>query len=339
MKAGAYYLLSTGLVTSVGLTAPAACAAIRAGVTNPTETRFFDAAGQVIMAHQVPLPQPWRGRTKLAKMAALAIEECLVAIAREDWPRIPLILCVAERERPGRLEGLDDELFSDVQGELRTQFAPESLVVPHGRVSVGTALKHARELLGSGRIPLVLVAATDSLLNWPTLKAYESSERLLTADNSNGFMPGEGAGAVLVGPAGQSGQLTLTGIGFAMEPATIESEQPLRGEGLTRAIQNSVLDAGCELDDIDFRISDVAGEQYYFKEAALALGRALKRRREVFDMWHPAECIGETGAVAGLACLAVAVTANRKRYAPGPSVLVHASGDYGQRAAIVARTG
>jgi 3-oxoacyl-[acyl-carrier-protein] synthase I len=339
MNAAPCYILSTGLVTSVGLTAPAACAAIRAGVTNPTETRFFDSTGQVIMAHQVPLPQPWRGRTKLAKMAALAVEECLVAIPREDWSRMPLILCVAERERPGRLEGLDDELFSDLQGELQTQFAPESLVVPQGRVSVGTALKHARELLSSGRVPLVLVAATDSLLNWPTLRAYESSERLLTGSNSNGFMPGEGAGAVLLGPAGQSGQLTLTGIGFAMEPATIESEQPLRGEGLTRAIQNSVLDAGCELDDIDFRISDVAGEQYYFKEAALALGRALKRRREVFDMWHPAECIGETGAVAGLACLAVAVTANRKRYAPGQSVLLHASGDHGQRAAIVARMG
>jgi 3-oxoacyl-[acyl-carrier-protein] synthase-1 len=339
MKAGACYILSTGLVTSVGLSAPAACAAIRAGVTNPTETGFLDSTGQVIMAHQVPLPRPWRGRTKLAKMAALAIEECLVAIAREDWPRIPLILCVAERERPGRLEGLDDELFSDLQGELQTHFAPESLVVPHGRVSVGTALKHARELLSSGRVPLVLVAATDSLLNWPTLQAYESSERLLTVSNSNGFMPGEGAGAVLLGQAGQVGQMTLTGIGFAMEPATIESEQPLRGEGLTRAIQNSVSDAGCELDDIDFRISDVAGEQYYFKEAALALGRALKRRREVFDMWHPAECIGETGAVAGLACLAVAVTANRKRYAPGQSVLLHASADHGQRAAIVARTG
>ena len=275
----------------------------------------------------------------MVKMAALAIEECLAVVPREDWSSMPLILCVAERERPGRTEGIDDELFADIQRELRVEFAPESLIVPHGRVSVGAALKHARELLASRRVPLVLVAATDSLLSWPTLQAYESGQRLLTQTNSNGFMPGEGAGAVLIGFGAESGQFNLTGIGFAMEPATIESEQPLRGEGLTRAIQNGVLEAGCELDDIDFRISDVAGEQYYFKEAAIALGRALKRRREVFDMWHPAECIGETGALAGLACLVVAVMANRKQYAPGPSVLVHVSADQGQRSAIVARAG
>jgi 3-oxoacyl-[acyl-carrier-protein] synthase I len=330
-------ILSTGLVTSVGLSAPAACAAIRAKMTNPTETRFNDSQGQPIMAHQVPLGRPWRGRTKLVKMAAMAIEECLAVVPREQWPSMPLVLCVAERDRPGRLEGLDDELFADIQHELQTEFAPQSLIVPHGRVSVGAALKHAREMLARARAPLVLVAGTDSLLSWPTLRAYESGERLLTEANSNGFMPGEGAGAVLVGPAGRSGQLTLTGIGFAMEAATILTEDPLRGDGLTRAIQNGVLEAGCELDDIDFRISDVAGEQYYFKEAALALGRALKRRRESFDMWHPAECIGETGAAAGLACLAVAVMATRKRYAPGRAVLVHASADHGQRTAIVAR--
>ena len=48
----------TGLVTSVGLSAPAACAAIRAKLTNPSETRFIDSHGEWIMAHQVPLDAP-----------------------------------------------------------------------------------------------------------------------------------------------------------------------------------------------------------------------------------------------------------------------------------------
>ncbi|MCK7582584.1 MAG: hypothetical protein MZV65_48090 [Chromatiales bacterium] len=40
--------------------------------------------------------------------------------------RMPLLLCVAERERPGRLEGLDDQLFLDIQQELDVRFAPQS---------------------------------------------------------------------------------------------------------------------------------------------------------------------------------------------------------------------
>ena len=60
----------TGLVTSVGLTAKQSCAAFRAKITNPIETRFIDSGGQWILAHEVPFAQPWRGVTKLAKMAA-----------------------------------------------------------------------------------------------------------------------------------------------------------------------------------------------------------------------------------------------------------------------------
>jgi len=87
----------TGLVTSVGLTAPASCAAFRAKLTNPTETRFIDSGGEWIMAHQVALEQPWRGLVKLAKMAALAIEEALEGVSKDKWSELPLILCVAEK--------------------------------------------------------------------------------------------------------------------------------------------------------------------------------------------------------------------------------------------------
>src|SRR5215470_15294479 len=137
-------ILSTGLVTSVGLSAPAACAAIRAKVTNPSETRFIDSAGEWIMAHQVPLEKPWRGRAKLAQMAVIAIQECLAGIPREEWVKIPLLLCVAEHERPGRLHRLDDQLILDIRQELGARFAPESAIIAQGRASAGVA--HAQRL-------------------------------------------------------------------------------------------------------------------------------------------------------------------------------------------------
>ncbi len=87
--------------------------------------------------------------------------------------------------------------------------------------------------------------------------------------------------------------------------------------------------------DLDYRITDISGEQYYFKEAALALSRTLRQRKEEFDIWHPAECIGEAGAAAG-----VAILARRRRRLPqglcaGPSILAHMAQRRGQRAAAV----
>lgn len=325
----------SGLVTSVGLSAPASCAAIRGKISNPSETRFIDSAGEWIMAHQVPLQQAWRGRAKLAKMAAMAIGECLEGMPRAEWAHIPLLLCVAEPERPGRQQGLDDRLFLDIQQELDAHFAPESAIVAHGRVSVAIALAQARKLIHAGKPRQVLIAAADSLLTWPTLCVYEREARLLTARNSNGFMPGEAGAALLVGPPRGKNPLLCTGIGFGIEHAHIDSGEPLRADGLATAIKGALADAGCALHDLDYRITDLSGEQHYFKEAALALSRVMRQRKEMFDIWHPAECIGETGAAAGICAIAVASAAAGKAYAPGPGILVHLANDGGQRAAAV----
>ncbi|MDA7418773.1 hypothetical protein PGB34_20560 [Xenophilus arseniciresistens] len=325
----------TGLVTSVGLSAPASCAAFRAKISNPSQTHFIDSRGEWIMAHAVPLEQPWRGLTKLSRMAAMAIGEVLEDVPTEQWRHIPLLLCVAEPQRPGRLRGVDDELFERVEKELDAHFSPLSAIVPHGRVSVAVALEQARRLMQAQGVPQVVVAAADSLLHGATLSHYERADRLLTPVNSNGFMPGEGAGALLLGaPVGQAGEMLCTGIGFGVERAHIDSEEPLRAEGLVQAVRQALADAGCQMQHIDYRITDVSGEQYYFKEAALALSRILRVRKEEFDIWHPAESMGESGAAVGCAIVAEACAAARKRYARGPNVLLHMANDAGQRAAL-----
>jgi 3-oxoacyl-[acyl-carrier-protein] synthase I len=236
-----------------------------------------------------------------------------------------MLLCVAETERPGRMAGLDDLLLKQIQSELGVSFALPSAVVPHGRVGVAVALAQARALLGSTKIPGVVIVSADSLLSWPTLSHYEREDRLLTESNSNGFMPGEGAGALWVGAGeGRSSQLLCTGIGFGHESAHIDSGKPLRADGLSQAVKASLDDGGRQLHDMDFRITDNSGEQYYFKEASLALSRTLRQRKEFFDIWHPAECTGEAGAVSGVAVFATAREACVKGYAPGGNMRANA---------------
>jgi 3-oxoacyl-[acyl-carrier-protein] synthase I len=336
MSAMPIAILKTGLVTSVGLSAPATCAAIRAKLTNPSETRFIDSSGEWIMAHQVTLEQSSRGLTKLAKMAAMVIEEALEDMPKEDWSGIPLLLCVAEPDRPGRLDGLDDQLFLHIQEQLNLEFSAESAIVAHGRVSVAVAIAQARKLIGQGKCNYVLIVATDSLLTGPTLSYYAREDRLLTASNSNGFMPGEGAGALLLGASiAPSGEFLCIGIGFANEAAHLDSGEPLRGNGLTLAMKAALAEACCEMHNIDYRISSLSGEQYFFKEASLALNRTLRKRKEDFDLWHPAESIGEAGSASAIACFALGQAACSKGYAPGSMPLIHFSNDLGARAVVV----
>jgi 3-oxoacyl-[acyl-carrier-protein] synthase I len=333
-------IVSCGLVTSVGLSAPAVCAAIRAGIANHTETRFLGMDGERIMGAQVPLEMPWHGRTRLVKMAAMAIREALASLGSIEPESLPLLLCVADKDRPGRLEGLDDVLFAELEAELGMRFHPSaSAVVPQGRASVPLALAQARTLMADQLMLRVLIAATDSLLVGPTLMAYGEAERLLTSHNSNGFIPGEGAGAIVIGVAHSKPepQLLCLGVGRGTERAHINSDDPLRADGLAEAIENALVDGGCGIGDLDFRITDNSGEQYYFKEAALALNRILRVRKEEFDIWHPADCIGETGAAIGTAMVAKALAACQKAYSKGRGILVHAGNDKGRRAAAVLR--
>lgn len=326
-------IIASGMVTGVGLDAPSSCAAIRCAIDNFSETRFMDKGGEWIIGSQVPLEEPWRGLPKLVHMVVPAIRECLAHVGDVRTERIPLLLCVAEKERPGRLDGLDDRLFFDVGAELGARFHPRSAVIARGRVAGGLAMIEAREMLYGERVPYCIIAGVDSFLVSRTLAAYEERQRLLTSKNSNGFIPGEAGTAVLVG-AGNA-DLVCLGIGTGVERATVESEEPLRADGLVGAFRAAFREAGHTIDDLDFRITDSNGEQYWFKEAALALTRTIRVIKYGFDIWHPADCIGEIGAAAGPCALGVALAATRKKYAVGPGMLCHFGADDGERAALV----
>jgi 3-oxoacyl-[acyl-carrier-protein] synthase-1 len=90
---------------------------------------------------------------------------------------------------------------------------------------------------------------------------------------------------------------------------------------------------------VDYRITDSNGEQYWFKEAALALTRTLRVRKERFEIWHPADCIGDVGAAVVPCILGIALAAARKSYAPGRGSLCHFSGDGSERFALVLSSG
>ena len=330
-------ITGTGMVTGVGLNAPASCAATRCAIDNFQETRFMDDGGEWIMGCEVPLEEPWRGKTKLIKMASMTIQECLESNQLIKPESTPLLLCLSEQERKGRVIDDDNQFFLDLQDELGMEFHSKSRVIAKGHVAVAVALKHARQLIQELKVKHVLIAATDSLLVGATLAHYEEYERLLTSNNSNGFIPGEAGAALVVEPvsAGAEQQLVCVGLGFGVEEAHVYSEEPLRGDGLSEAIKLSLDDAGCGESVLDFKMTDLSGEQYYFKEASLAFSRLDRTKREEFDVWHPADCVGEVGSVLGVVMISVLKVACEKEYSKGDNILAHVGNDDGKRAAVI----
>jgi len=332
-------VLASGLVTAIGFNSVSALAALRAGVSGIRETHLADRqSGDPLLGGKVDLPHWWEGLDKVVDLAAPAIDECLLAALPEDAERIPLLVGVAAPDRPGRWEGLDTRLLEKIELKLDIDHHPDSRIIAKGHTSGIYAMVAAYDILHKRKAHYCIIAGVDSTLQQDTVDAYASQRRIMTEENSNGFFPGEAGAAVLVTLGGwnRGPQLHIRGLGFAHEPAPIASEEPFRGEGLTEAVRAALQDAGLTLEDLAWRLTDMTGEHYKFKEASFAAGRlASGNREDIFDLWHPVEYLGEIGAAMVPTLLAWALHAGQKGYAPGARALCHVGSDGADRAAWV----
>ena len=332
-------IAGSGMVTPVGYQAPSSCAAIRCGIDGFRRTAF-KLGGEWVKGAVVEAPDALAGVEKLAWMATRAIDECMTAAPPGHAEDTAVALCVAEETRPGRSALPDDRFFINVIARIRAapRLGPHRQLFKSGSLGGVQALEWAQQLLAKGAASHCVVAGVDSYLHGPTIAAYHAARRLVTADNGDGFLPGEASAAVLLSRSGLSSMECL-GTGWGREHATQDSGLPLRGDGLANAYRAAFKAAECGFPAVDYRMADIAGDQYAFKEAALAVLRTMRVRKESFYLWHPADCVGRVGAASVPLMLGLALAASRKAYAPGPGVLCHFTDDDGVRAAVVLRDG
>lgn len=285
-------VISIGMVTAVGLDAPSACAAMRARLDGFQETRFIDAIGNKLIGAPVPLPRNWIGEKRMAHLAAAAISEAFEAVpgARKQTP---LILCLAEEDRSGPAVPDAPRLLQLIADIVETPPHERSRIVAHGRPSGHIALEQARRILAGGEATYAMIVGVDSYLTVGAIAHYLSKNRLLTSDNSNGFIPGEAAAAVLCARSSLGG-LRLFGLGLGRERAYFDNpdDLPFRGDGMTAAYRTALNETGIEMRQLGYRISDLIGEQYWFKQAALASLRLVRDNHGFQDIWSPGESLG-----------------------------------------------
>ncbi|MFO1049131.1 MAG: hypothetical protein U1E52_14670 [Geminicoccaceae bacterium] len=330
------FLSCLSMVSPLGYSVDSTCAALRAKISAFAELRYQDDLGEPIVGAIIPdLPWEMRGRARLVAIAQLVLESLDAELGSHlPWGHMPLILCTRESARPGPHLG---GIVAELQFPHDTTFGGAQAVhIASGHVAAFEGVERARRLLAVDGEEACLILAVDSLIDARTLSWLDGNSRLKTSAQTDGIIPGEaGCLALATLRPHAPGHVVVKGIGLATEAATVLNDEPLRAEGLTVALREALREAGIGLHDVDFRLSDVAGESYAFEELVLAQTRLMRKVRPSQPLWHPADCIGDCGAAAGLVQLAWAGQAFQRDYAPGPLAALHGSSVFGARAAAV----
>lgn len=334
------HIAAAGMVTCVGLDAASSCAAMRGRLDGFAETRFMGPDGEWLIGGGVPLPRNWIGVKRMAHLAAGALAD-IETQRPGSLAGTRILLCLAEEDRPGRPIP-DPAALARLLAEILGLSAPPPMqVIAHGRPSGFVALDRARRLIAAGEDP-ILILGVDSYLTAQSVAHYTAANRLMWSGNVDGFIPGECAAVVMCTsePAG----LQLAGVGLARETAYFRNslddggyDLPSRGEGMTRAYQLALDAAGATLGQVGYRISDVIGEKYFFRQSALAMARNLRDYHGFQDFWSPTESLGNIGSAVVPVILGQALIAAQRGYAPGSSVLIEGSGDDGACGSAILR--
>lgn len=282
-----------------------------------------------------------RGYSRLAAY----VEEALSDIACDTIKHV--FLCTSEASRPG--------LFPDIhkanllKALVNRPYIQERLggitleVIPEGRAALASALERSNTVMTQPDDKVLIVAADTylnsqthlQLLSPPSREGVSRKVRVLTDKNSDGFIPGEGAGALLVGrPSQKEDQLLILSTAITEEQAVIDSGLPCKAVGLTQAIRKASERAQSALANCQYRVASASGEHYFFEEAGLAQTRVLDRKIETQPLWLPASHVGEIGAVAGIAMMNMILYASLQNPSMRTDYCTHVSNDDSPRAAM-----
>jgi 3-oxoacyl-[acyl-carrier-protein] synthase-1 len=335
MMGGPVYVRAAGMACPVGMNWPSACAAMRAGITRKALSAYRDDNGREIIASYLRdaiIPENAPVEERWLFLLSRALEDMSHETGGSPLKHMPLFVALPapSGERPYAVSFLADSLSA----RLGVRLAPENVFVfSEGAYGGYVALQQGRASVRAGQ-PCI-VAAADSMLSARTLLRLSEKQRLLVEGNSDGVIPGEAAAAMLLTQEKRQALASIRGLGFGKEASLLDNDVPLRAEGVVAAARTALAEAALQLHELDFRLSDAAGESFYFREQALFMSRLLRERKVRFPLWLPAETLGDTGAAAGLCGMLWAMAGWARKYAPGPRAIGFASNEAGRRAAVV----
>ena len=334
-------IVGVGAVTAVGLTAPSAAAAVRAGISGYGEHPFMiDQQGEPMIVAAVPvLGDDLRGSDRFAQLAIPAIREALAPIKSHlrELGSMSLFLGVPP-QRPGRPPGLEQH-FAEAFGHAAGVGSVQCIATGH---SAGLmALEAAARKAIVDPSGCYLVGGVDSYLDPETLDWLEANDQLHGGPNAYGFIPGEAAGFCVVCSQMAAERFRLPVLARVWTVATAREENLIKadnvclGKGLTEVFEKIFAELPSPTDKIGQSICDMNGEPYRADEYGFTVTRLSQRFENAAEFVAPADCWGDVGAASGLLFVNLVVAAGQRGYGNARHNLLWTSSESGERTAAI----
>lgn len=343
-------ILSVGMVTSVGIGARQTAASVRAGIARFGQTSIYNKRFQPFKMALLPeeaLPpleaslEVLVGLTarqmRMLRLAAPALREVLVEVPNPD--QVPVLLGTPEAF-PGRPDPTGEKFLDHLAVQAGLKFnVSQSKLVPGGRASGLMALKEGVEWITSGKQKYVIVGGVDTYLDLYLLGALDRENRILAEGVMDGFVPGEGAGFLLLSTDKvKSTELkpiaSVEAAAVGIEKGHRYSEEVYRGDGLSETFQTLFNFLSSSNEKVQTVFAGFNGESFGSKEWGVAYLRNKDRFAGAFRLEHPVDCFGDTGAALGPIMMGLATIGMQKGYIKGPC-LVWCPSDREERAAVL----
>jgi 3-oxoacyl-[acyl-carrier-protein] synthase I len=342
-------VIGVGACTPVGMHAAASAAAIRAGVSSFCQHPFMvDSSGKRMVVAAAPyLDAQSNGDQRLADLAALAVAESLAGIVDAGLGGASLPIFVGLPANRGGVRPDADLVRRRVTQEMSAAGvrARDVALFEAGHAGGAMALEAAWQAVSTGAAPIALAGGVDTYLEPAVLEWLDDCDQLHSSGEENnpyGFIPGEGAGFVLLASQsaamqmGLDSMLSLRAAASTHESNLIKTEDPCIGEGMCKLVRMlaSTLPVGERFDEIYI---DINGEPYRSDEFGFATVRTNVHFADTSGFMAPADCWGDVGAASGPLYLILAEASARRGYARGRNVVVLTSSEAGQRCGVACR--
>lgn len=305
----------------------ASIAAARAGVSRVAEHPFMIGAdGEPIRGALCSELDPVSfGATRVVALGSRGLSAVLADVPTAGHP-VPLLLSMPEL-RPGWTEADDRIVITKlvaVAAELGHQLVPR--VVARGHAGGLAALRSARASMAQAT-DVCLVAGLDSYWHPDTIDHLIATRQLASAQTRGAFLPGEGAGFLLVGTPTARSFLRLpavarfAGVGVADEPNTYDSNRENLGRGMTKAVKDALSEAGGK-PSIAGVLCDINGQRHRSEELGFVALRLSQTGVQFSDYLAPTDAWGDLGAATGPFLVSAAAQGWARHYRPNRPVLV-----------------
>ncbi len=341
------YIHSSGVISAIGGNSTMMAAAVKAGITSVSETDYYDRQFNPIRLGMIPdaaiepvldgeklIMDDLTGRQfRMLQLATAALLDLAADIP--DGVKVPVFLA-----GPETIVDTEQSVCKVFLQNLAIQSGVNidlgySRSITTGRAGGLEVIDIARKYFDLKIADIAVIGGVDSYYDKDILHYYTEQQRLMAFGAGDGFIPGEGAGFLLLVSPHAPAELKaacnahITGIGLGRESGHLNSDSTYRGDGLAEAVRDAVTVS--KNHGIHTVMSTMNGEHYFAKELGVMIARNRLKFMDDMEIRHLAEFCGDLGAASGPVMISILQNCGWLNEGDG---LVYCSSDGEDRSAI-----